>query len=137
MSIYKKVGLAIVFFWFFGGGVGHFVIADFFVSIMPPYVPMQYAVVYVSGVFEILGAVGILIPRFRQWAGNGLFLLTLAVSPANIHMWLNPELFSDIPPVFLSIRLLIQVLLLVCIWKCTRNDVADKETVNQGCRTIR
>lgn len=116
----KNLGLAIVFFWFFGGGIGHFVMTDFFVSIMPPYIPLHLELVYISAVFEILGAVGILIPRFRVWAGNGLIVLTLCVSPANVHMWLNPELFPDVTPAFLSTRLVIQVLLLLCIWWSTR-----------------
>ena len=49
-----------------------------------------------------------------------LFLLTLAVTPANVHMWLHPELFPDVSEAFLSIRLVVQVLLLACIWWSTR-----------------
>ena len=63
---------------------------------MPPYVPFPLAAVYVSGVFEILFAIGILIPATREWSGNLLILLTLAVTPANVHMWLHPELFPDV-----------------------------------------
>ncbi len=115
MKISQKIGLAIVFSWFFFGGVGHFVITDFFVSIVPPSVPWPVMAVYVSGVFEILGAIGILLPATRRLAGAGLFLLTLAVTPANIHMWLNPDLFPDFPPFVLTFRLVLQVALLICI----------------------
>ena len=121
----KKIGLGIVFLWFFGGGIAHFVITDFFVNIMPPYLPMHYEAVYISGIFEILGAIGILLPRFRQLAGNGLFLLTLCVSPANVHMWLNPESFPDIPAEALSLRLIIQIALLACIWWSTRTKIEN------------
>ena len=103
LSVGKKITLGIVFMWFFGGGVGHFVISDFFVNIMPPYLPYHLEIVYISGVFEILGALGILLYATRQWAGNGLFLLTLAVTPANIHMWMHPELFPEVPEAFLSV----------------------------------
>ena len=92
---------------------------------MPPSLPLHYEAVYISGVFEIVGALGILLPRFRQMAGNGLILLTLAVSPANIYMWMTPEAFPELPTSALTIRLFIQVLLLICIWKSTR---AEKET---------
>lgn len=122
MSNYRKAGLGFVFLWFFAGGIGHFFAAEFFLSIIPPYIPYPLLMVYISGVFELMGAIGILIPRFRQMAGNGLFLLTIAVSPANIHMWLNPELFPQVPPVLLTVRLIIQILLLICIWKSTRNE---------------
>lgn len=116
----KNVGLAIVFLWFFGGGIGHFLNADFFVSIMPPYIPYHLELVYISGVFEILGATAVLLPVSRQWAGYGLILLTLCVTPANVHMWLNPELFPYASPAVLSVRLLVQLLLLMCIWWSTR-----------------
>ena len=116
----KNLGLGVVFLWFMGGGIAHFTSADFFVAIMPPYLGYHTEIVYISGILEILGAIGILIPRFRQWAGNGLLLLVICVSPANIHMWLHPELFPDVPAVFLSVRLVIQVALLMLIWWCTR-----------------
>ncbi|MEH6567857.1 MAG: DoxX family protein [Halioglobus sp.] len=122
--MWKYLGLAVVFSWFMFGGISHFTNPDFFVSIMPPYVGHHLEWVYISGVFEIIGAIGILIPRFRVWAGNGLILLVLCVSPANIHMWLHPELFPDVPEYALSIRLVVQVILLLCIWWCTRTQVS-------------
>ena len=109
-----------MFLWFAGGGTAHFIITDFFVSIVPPSIPNPRAMVYISGIFELLGALGLLFLATRRWAGYGLFALTLAVSPANIYMWLHPELFSGVPEAFLSIRLVIQVFLLFCIWWSTR-----------------
>ena len=120
MFTWKNMGLAFVFLWFMIGGIAHFTKTDFFVAIMPPYIGFHREIVYISGVFEILGAIGILIPTLRQWAGNGLLLLTVCVSPANIHMWLHPELFPDVSYVALSIRLVVQVALLALIWWCTR-----------------
>ena len=120
MLTWKNAGLAIVFLWFMGGGVTHFTNPDFYVSIMPPYLGYHLQIVYISGVFEILGAIGILVPRLRQWAGNGLLLLTICVTPANIHMWLHPDLFPEMSPTALSIRLVVQVMLLACIWWSTR-----------------
>jgi uncharacterized membrane protein len=116
----RNLGLAVVFLWFMLGGIAHFVATDFFVAIMPPYIGFHREIVYISGVFEILGAIGILIPATRRWAGIGLLLLVVCVSPANIHMWLHPELFPDVPPAFLSARLVIQVGLLWLIWWSTR-----------------
>ena len=120
MFTLKNLGLAFVFLWFMGGGIAHFTNTAFFAAIMPPYIGYHTEIVYISGVFEILGAIGILIAALRQWAGNGLLLLTVCVTPANIHMWLNPELFPDVSPIFLSVRLVVQVLLLLLIWWCTR-----------------
>ena len=121
MSVWgKRFGLLVVFVWFLAGGVGHFLNTAFFVQIVPPYVPWPLAAVYVSGAFELLGAFGILVPRLRQTAGNGLFALTIAVTPANVYMWQHPDLFPGVSPNALSMRLILQVMLLVCIWVSTR-----------------
>jgi len=56
MPLQKKLGIAFVFSWFFFGGIGHFTATTFFTSIVPPYIPYPEEVVYISGVFELLGA---------------------------------------------------------------------------------
>lgn len=120
LSLSKTAAIAFVFVWFFVGGLGHFVTPDFFVKIVPPYIPYAKAAVFVSGIFELAGAIGLLLPQWRRRAGIGLFLLTLCVTPANVHMWLHPEQFPLLPEPYLSpvltLRLLIQVFLLFCIW---------------------
>ena len=122
MNKLKIVGMAFVFLWFMGGGVMHFISPEFFLAIMPPSLPYHEAAVAISGVFEIIGAVGLLFQRTRRMAGIGLFVLTLAVSPANIYMSLNPELFPDVSDLALTLRLVMQVLLLACIWWSTAAD---------------
>ncbi len=119
MAKLRLLGVAFVFLWFMLGGIAHFTSAAFFTAIVPPYVPFPLAVVYVSGVIEILAAAALLVPRTRRVAGATLFLLTIAVSPANIHMWLHPELFPDVSELLLSLRLVVQVALLACIWWCS------------------
>jgi uncharacterized membrane protein len=113
-------GLAFVFIWFFVGGIMHFVATDTEVRIVPPYIPWPVAAVLVSGVFELLGAAGILIGRTRRAAGVDLFLLTLAVTPAHIYMLQRPELFP-VPLWALWLRLPIQAALLWLIaWSTWR-----------------
>jgi uncharacterized membrane protein len=91
---------------------------------VPPYVPLPLAAVYVTGVLELIGAVAIWVPRWRSWAGIGLMILTVCVTPANIYMWMNPELFPDISPSALGWRLVAQVVLLAVIWWSTRPQSA-------------
>lgn len=69
-----------------GAGVGHLANPAPFVRMVPAALPAPLALVYVSGVFEIAGGVGILIPRTRRLAGWGLVLLYIAVFPANVNM---------------------------------------------------
>jgi len=128
MNKLKIAGMAFVFIWFMGGGIAHFTSPEFFLAIMPPYVPYHEAIVAISGVFEILGALGLLWQRSRRMAGIGLFALTLAVSPANIYMSMNPELFPDVSEFALTLRLVIQVLLLACIWWSTKPDEETHRT---------
>jgi uncharacterized membrane protein len=114
MPIMKRVGLILVFLWFLFGGVAHFSLTEVEMRIVPPAIPWPRAAVLVSGVFELLGAVGILIPATRRAAGIGLFLLTLAVTPANVYMLQHAELFN-VPRWALIVRLPFQLVLLALI----------------------
>ena len=123
-KVFVYLGLGLVFVYFFGGGIAHFLATEMFVRIVPPYIPFPRAVVYVSGVFELLGAVGLCVPRWRQRAGNGLLALTLCVTPANVYMWMNPQLFPTMSEALLFWRLPLQVVLLGLIWWSTRDRAA-------------
>jgi uncharacterized membrane protein len=112
--ILKRVGLVLVFLWFLFGGVAHFSLTGMEMRIVPPVIPWPRAAVLISGVFELLGAVGILIPVTRRAAGIGLFLLTIAVTPANVYMLQHAELFN-VPRWALIARLPFQAVLLALI----------------------
>ena len=72
---------------FIGAGMLHFTRTDSYLPIMPPWLPAHRALVLVSGAFEALGGLGVLLPPpVRRWAGVGLALLLVAVFPANVHM---------------------------------------------------
>jgi uncharacterized membrane protein len=85
----KTICRALLAAMFIGSGFLHFVRPAPFVAIVPPYLPAARALVLISGAFEILGGVGLLVPKLRRWAGMGLVLLLLAVYPANIFMATN------------------------------------------------
>lgn len=111
----RPAGLGFVFLWFLIGGIAHFAITAIEMSIVPPYIPQPRAAVLISGVFELLGAAGLLFGPTRRWAGIGLFLLTIAVTPANIYMLQRHDLFA-IPVWILALRLPLQALLLALIY---------------------
>ncbi|MDA9109423.1 hypothetical protein N9X63_00385 [Woeseiaceae bacterium] len=117
---WKKLVLFGLAAFFINVGVDHFVNPDFYLSIMPPVFPMHPEAVYISGFFEILGGVCVLIPRLRKIAGWGLLALLIAVYPANIYMAITPEAFSDIPIIFLYIRLALQFLFFYWAYSVTR-----------------
>lgn len=116
----QVLGLSIVFIWFFIGGIMHFAATRAEASVVPPYIPWPVAAVLVSGVAELLGAAGILLPRVRRASGIGLFLLTVAVTPVHIYMLQRPELFH-VPLWALWLRLPIQLALLwLILWSTWR-----------------
>jgi uncharacterized membrane protein len=82
---------------FLTAGVGHFANPDPFVLIVPAYLPAPELLVRISGFFEILGGVGLLVPRLRVAAGWGLLALLFAVFPANISMAMNEIYLPDMP----------------------------------------
>lgn len=128
MNAYLKLaGLVFVCLWFAVGGVGHFIATQSFVRIVPPYVPAPLVVVYVTGVFEVLAAIALWVPAWRRATGVALFVFTLCVTPANVYMSMNPQLFPQLSETVLSLRLVVQVLLLACIWWSTREAASPLE----------
>ncbi len=100
-------------------GALHFVIPKLYLSMMPRWLPSPLMLVYVSGAFEILGGVGLLLPSVRTAAAIGLIVLLIAVFPANIEMLrLAQERGSS--PAWLAalwLRLPLQPFLMWWVWR--------------------
>jgi uncharacterized membrane protein len=114
VSRIKRIGLGFVSLWFFVGGIAHFTATELEMRIVPPYIPWPRAVVLVTGIFELLGAFGVLMRLTRRRAGIGLFALTIAVTPANVYMLQSAESYQ-VPTWLLVVRLPAQVALLALI----------------------
>jgi uncharacterized membrane protein len=120
MSRGTRAALVIVFAWFLLGGLAHFAFTEAEMRIVPPWVPWPRAAVLVTGVLELLGAAGLVVRRTRATAARALFALTIAVTPANIYMLQQAELFPQVPRLALVLRLPLQLVLLVLIWRIAR-----------------
>jgi uncharacterized membrane protein len=101
-------------------GTLHFTAEKFFTAIVPKGLPNPKLLVHISGVAELLGAFGVLIPGTRKWAGRGLIALLLAVFPANINMALNPERFKQFPAWALWARLPLQFAIIAMVWAASQ-----------------
>lgn len=120
-GMWRAVGAEFAFIWFLVGGLAHFVFTDALVSIVPSYVPFPRLTVWVTGVFEILGACGLFTtPELRRLSGLALIALTVAVTPANIEMLAHAERYPVLGPPLLWLRLGFQPVLIWIIWKSTR-----------------
>ena len=103
-------------------GINHFINPDFYVNIMPPYLPWHLELVYLSGFFEAAFGILVMVPRFTRIAAWGLIAVVIAVFPANIHMAVNSHLYPDISPIFLWIRLPLQLIFIAWPYWFTRPD---------------
>jgi uncharacterized membrane protein len=126
-SIFRRAGLIFVILLFAGSGTLHFIVTELFASIIPPSLPLRREAVYISGACELAGALGLCLPRWRRMAGIGLFLLTIAVTPANIYMWLRADLFPQVALSLLFWRLPLQLVLLAVIWRVAMAPVGDSK----------
>jgi len=121
-SVPRAVALIGVAVFFTGAGVAHFTHSEFFLSIMPPYLPAHRELVALSGLVEIACGLGVLPIATRRWAGYGLLALLAAVYPANIHMAMNPELFPEMSSGALYARLPFQFVFAAWVWWATRSE---------------
>jgi uncharacterized membrane protein len=102
--------------FFLAAGALHFVKPRPYVSIVPDALPRKRELVYLSGVAEIAGGVGVLASPTRRAAGWWLIATLLAVFPANVNMAVNAERFS-VPESLLWARLPVQGLLIGWVWR--------------------
>lgn len=104
---------------FVGAGVNHFVMPRPYRRIVPPGIGDPATLVTVSGVAEVAGGLGVLLPRTRRLSGLGLIALLAAVFPANLYMARNPGEFRRIPRWALYARLPLQPLAMLWVWRAT------------------
>lgn len=105
-------------------GVLHFVAWDQFVRIVPAQLPYPKELVYISGFFEILGGIGLLVPTVSRLAAWGLIALFIAVFPANINQAVNNIPIDGIPhhQILYWVRLPFQAVLIAWAWLYTQPE---------------
>ena len=116
--------------FFLAAGANHFRMPDLYLGMMPTWLPRPLALVYLSGVAEILGGIGVMFPATSRLAGWGLIILLVAIFPANLHVALQGRMPGfDFSPLTLWLRLPFQVVLLAWVWWTAiaprRNDTLD------------
>ena len=104
---------------FIVAGVLHFVLTPVYLRIMPSYFPSPRLLVQISGVAEILGGVGLLVPSVQKFAAWGLVILLIAVFPANLTMITDPSRFPAVPLWAAWLRLPLQLPLIYWAWLYT------------------
>ena len=122
MAIFTTLTRIVFGALFVAAGLNHFRNPGFYVGIVPPYLPWPLALVYLSGVAEIVLGALLLVPPWTVMAAWGLIAVLIAVFPANVHMAMHPELYPSISPTALLMRLPIQGVLVAWAYWYTRRS---------------
>ena len=116
MSI-KLVTIYLMSLFYTSIGIKHFINAEWFMQIMPPYLPYHKALIYLSGAFEIILGLMLLLKKTRFFAAWGLIVLLIAVFPANIYLAQTNGAAINISPVLAWGRLPFQaVFIALAFW---------------------
>jgi uncharacterized membrane protein len=107
-----RVGLSVFFIF---TGLGHFIRTQAMAAMLPPNVPYRIELVYLTGILELLGAIGVWIPGLTRLTGLLLILMLIAILPSNIYSAINRVDFGghEAGPVYLLVRIPFQ---LFVIW---------------------
>lgn len=114
----KKFFTILMGIFYIVAGVNHFISPDFYLKMIPPYLPNPELLNYLSGLAEVILGIAIFIPGLRLWACYGVIALLIAVFPANIFMLTeamgaeNPEM----PVWVLVLRLPFQAVFIFWAW---------------------
>ncbi|TMM51972.1 hypothetical protein FEE95_21385 [Maribacter algarum] len=65
--------------------IGHFVFTKGMKMMIPDFIPFKESCVHFTGIFEIIMAVGLLIPKYQSLSGWALIIFLLLMLPANIY----------------------------------------------------
>ena len=105
----------------------HF-ITDVELKIIPPSLPLRREALYITGIFELLGGIGLLIPRFQRAAAWGLAALLVAIFPANLYHAVKKIQLGGIlnSPLYHVVRLPLQALLIWWALWCTDEKGEEK-----------
>ena len=98
-------------------GYMHFKKPEYYEAMMPAILPFHKELNLISGAFEILGGIGLLVPWTRKFSAWGLIALLFAVLPANFHIALfNVPVFGATEPPGWKAWLRIPVQALLIMW---------------------
>jgi uncharacterized membrane protein len=114
--------------FFIVSGANHFLSPNFYLAVMPSYLPWHAQLVAISGAAEIAGGLGVFLPQTRRLAGWGLIALLIAVFPANIQAISTGMVVAGhaIPAWMLWLRLPLQVVVLIWVY-CTCLSLLERQ----------
>jgi uncharacterized membrane protein len=103
-----RVGLSLFFLF---TSIGHFIKTEEMAEMLPASMPYRTSLIYVTGILELLGAIGVWIPRLTKLTGFLLILMLIGILPANIYSAINRVEFGGhgAGPAYLLLRVPFQI----------------------------
>ena len=125
MHIAKKISLILLIIGYIAAGVNHFRIPQFYISIIPAYLPYHQILNTLAGIFEIAFGLMLIFAKTRRIAACGIVLLLIAFLPVHINMLGGHTMVNSklVLPVWAWVRLFFQPVLIVWAWWHTGEDV--------------
>lgn len=107
-----RAGLSLFFLF---TAIGHFIRTEEMATMLPAFVPYRVPLIYFTGILELLGAIGVWIPRLTRLTGFLLILMLVSILPSNIYSAINRVEFGGhgAGPAYLLVRIPFQ---LFVIW---------------------
>jgi uncharacterized membrane protein len=125
LAVLRGISIIVLAVFFIAAGANHFLSPEVYLPLMPPYLPWPRALVFLSGVAEVIGGIGVVLPKSRWLAGWWLIAVLGAVFPANVHMLVNDVSIAgkSVPQWLLWARLPLQAVLIAWVYvACIRGS---------------
>ena len=113
-------GTAIFGLFMIAAGIAHFVNPEFYLRIMPPWLPWPEELVLLSGICEVIAGVMVLVPGWRRAGGVFAIAVLLGVFPANLWMAVDATILPEVPAWVRWVRLPLQGVLIFWAWRVTQ-----------------
>jgi uncharacterized membrane protein len=120
----RRISLVALTLMYVGAGTNHFVNPEFYLHIMPPFIPAPDLMVAASGVAEVGLGLALLPPATRRWAGWGIVALLVVFFVVHVDMILRHEAYPEAPLFVLILRIPLQFLLIYWAEWATRPEAS-------------
>ena len=124
LPVYKNITIYILSVMYIIIGIKHFTSLEYFINIMPPFIPFKEFAVYFTGIIEIFGGLLLLSKSTRKIGAFLIITLLFIVFPANIYLYISevPRELLDITKNQALIRMPFQIpLIILAYWHSQKN----------------
>ena len=123
MIVLKKVSTITLILGYLAAGINHFRVPEFYIAIIPQYIPYPQFMNAAAGICEIIFGLGLAFKITRKYAAWGVILMLAVFLPVHISMITDTPFklgITTVSPLFAWLRLALQPVLIVWAWWHTR-----------------